>query len=340
MDITIFIRAKNEAALLSRCLEQIFAQQHSFSIEVILLDSGSSDATIDIAQRFPVRILQIPSALFSFSATLNAGASIATGTIFVPLSAHAVPVDSSWLQRLVEPLLTDPSITASYSRQIPWPDVSVPEARQISRAFSRKPSTITPDRWRLALAEGHEPTTVTSLSNVSAAYRRAFIVENQFRALPFSEDRCMALQILEAGGKITYIPESVVYHSHAPDFHSFRKIARAATVARFMINRSSNTTPSPSHHTPTRPPLFKAMLASCKIPLYVMWLGVSLWVVLFAPYRRARQREIAWRIASLGTTLGKAEGILLARNSAYDEPLSAANPDEIIAALSEIHRQG
>ncbi len=339
MDISIFIRAKNEAELLGRCLEQIFAQHHSFKIEVILLDSGSNDATIDIARRFPVRILQFSPALFSFSAALNVGATIATGTIFVPLSAHAVPTDPHWLQRLVEPLFNDPTITATYSRQIPWPDVSIPEAQQIRRTFPQKQITITPDRSSLALAEGRQPTEITSLSNVCAAYRREFVVSNPFRALPFSEDRCMGLQILEAGGSVTYVPESVVYHSHAPDFHSFRKIARTATLARFMINRGHTVAVAKKQCSRNKPSLFQAILASTKIPLYVIWLGVSLCVVLLAPCRPARQREMKWRIASLGTTVGKAEGILLARNHSYDQPLPVAKTEAILDALSEIGKE-
>ena len=133
-DVTIFIRSRNESALIGECLRAVLAQKHSYRVEILVLDSESTDGTPDIARELGAQVFSIPKILFTYSSALNAGVQLAHGEFFVPLSAHCVPANSDWLEKLLVPL-KDPVCAAAFSRQIPWPDVSIPEALQISYAF-------------------------------------------------------------------------------------------------------------------------------------------------------------------------------------------------------------
>jgi tetratricopeptide (TPR) repeat protein len=100
--ISIVIRTLNEEKFLEQTLTAI-SKQNEISWEVILIDSGSEDKTIEIAKRFPITIVSIQKESFHYAKTLNLGAKLARGGIVVNLSAHAVPENERWLRELIDP---------------------------------------------------------------------------------------------------------------------------------------------------------------------------------------------------------------------------------------------
>ena len=63
--ISIVIRAKNEAQYIGEALSAILAQDDREEFEILVLDSGSTDGTRELARRFPVRSIDIPAERFS-----------------------------------------------------------------------------------------------------------------------------------------------------------------------------------------------------------------------------------------------------------------------------------
>jgi rhamnosyltransferase len=100
MKCSIVIRAFNEASHLPRLLEGI-EQQTVRDIEVILVDSGSTDATVSIAESFGARVQKIPADEFTFGRSLNLGIEAAKHEIVVIASAHVYPVYPDWLECLL-----------------------------------------------------------------------------------------------------------------------------------------------------------------------------------------------------------------------------------------------
>ena len=117
--VSILIRTKNEERFIGQTLSAIFDQEIEVPFEVIVIDSGSTDGTLEIVREFDVRFYQIKSDKFSFGYALNYGAGLAMGEFIVNLSAHCIPVDSKWLGNLLAPLLSEPSIAATYGNQVP-----------------------------------------------------------------------------------------------------------------------------------------------------------------------------------------------------------------------------
>ena len=115
-EVTIVIRSYNEEKHIEKLLHGINSQTYK-NKEVILVDSGSTDRTVEIAKKYGVEIVRIPKAEFSFGRALNLGCKAASGEILVFASAHVYPVRQDWIERMVAPF-SDPAIGLTYGRQV------------------------------------------------------------------------------------------------------------------------------------------------------------------------------------------------------------------------------
>jgi rhamnosyltransferase len=113
--VSIIIRSYNEEKHIARLLSGIVQQRFS-DYEIILVDSGSTDATLSIAKRYPVKIVHIDSSEFSFGRALNRGCKVANGEYLVFASAHVYPVFKDWLESLIKPF-DDPNVALVYGKQ-------------------------------------------------------------------------------------------------------------------------------------------------------------------------------------------------------------------------------
>ena len=96
---SVIIRCFNEERHIGRLLSGLVRQSPPPD-EIIVVDSGSTDATLAIASRFPVAIDSIQPERFSFGASLNIGCRAASGDLVVLASAHVYPVYDTWLSEL------------------------------------------------------------------------------------------------------------------------------------------------------------------------------------------------------------------------------------------------
>src|SRR5919201_3293095 len=103
MQVRIVIRAKDEAAKLGTTLTRLAQQTLADRAEVVVVDSGSRDGTVDIARAAGVRVIEIPAESFTYGGAINIGCEDAATPLAVALSAHAPPFDEHWLERVVEP---------------------------------------------------------------------------------------------------------------------------------------------------------------------------------------------------------------------------------------------
>ena len=99
---TVLIRCFNEEKFIGKLLTGIMKQTIK-RVEIIIVDSGSTDATLSIAAQFPVKILPIKSKDFSFGRALNIGCRAASNEIIVFASAHVYPIYNDWLEKMINP---------------------------------------------------------------------------------------------------------------------------------------------------------------------------------------------------------------------------------------------
>ena len=149
MDASIVIRTKNEAASIAETLGRIEDQDFSGSYEVVVVDSGSTDSTLQIVKKYEVKLIQIPQKEFSYGRSLNVGADIAKGTYVVNLSAHAFPRDKGWLTNLIA-CFDEVDVAAVYGRQLSVGKLNPFEANKNEQFFGTEKIRVNiKDRGRL-----------------------------------------------------------------------------------------------------------------------------------------------------------------------------------------------
>src|SRR4030043_142331 len=102
MTTSIVIRACNEEKHIAQLLEGI-ARQSLKDVEIILVDSGSTDRTLAITAEYPVKVVHIQPQDFTFGYSLNQGIAQSLGELIVIVSAHVYPVYPAWLECLLAP---------------------------------------------------------------------------------------------------------------------------------------------------------------------------------------------------------------------------------------------
>jgi rhamnosyltransferase len=194
--VSIVIRAKNEAALIGETLEALFAQTVR-DFEVILVDSGSTDGTLEIARRFPVRVIEIPPASFTFGRALNVGCAGARGALLGFLSGHTVPLTNRWMERMVSHF-ADAQIAGVWGGQT-----------------ERRDRPPRPKLVRQDLA-GFRARVSFGFSNANGMARTALWRAHPFdETLPGTEDKEWAHRVLQAGFQLVFDSQAYVYHYHA-----------------------------------------------------------------------------------------------------------------------------
>ncbi|MCK5055002.1 MAG: glycosyltransferase family 2 protein [Anaerolineales bacterium] len=112
---SIVIRTFNEEKHIGRLLEGI-SRQTFRDAEIIIVDSGSTDATLAIANRYPVRVISITPEEFTFGRSLNRGCAETSGELLVFASAHVYPTYPDWLEKLLSGF-DDPEVALVYGKQ-------------------------------------------------------------------------------------------------------------------------------------------------------------------------------------------------------------------------------
>ncbi len=218
--ISVIIPTRNGGAFLPALFAGL-EKQTCRPLEVIVVDSSSTDDSRAIARDFGAEVLVIPVAEFDHGGTRTRMGQRAGGDILVYLTQDAVVADEHALQRLVAPFFTDDRIAVTFGRQLPNRDASL-FAEHI-RLFNYGTSSYVrcwEDRKKYGLRTAF-------VSNSFAAYRKKPLAAcGYFRdGLLFGEDTCAVTTLLRRGHCIAYVADARVYHSHnysiAEDFRRY-----------------------------------------------------------------------------------------------------------------------
>ena len=214
---SIIIRTLNEARYLDELLTSIAAQvTRGLSYEVVLVDSGSTDGTLDIAARHGCRIQHISREQFSFGRSLNMGCEAATGDVLVITSGHCVPADKEWLYKLSQPVL-EQKVDYAYGRQLGGTESHFSESRIFAKYFPEHSSI---------------PQEGFFCNNANSAIARTAWETHRFdEELTGLEDMELAQRLVRNGGKVGYVADAPVYHYHSESWPQVRRRFEREAIA-------------------------------------------------------------------------------------------------------------
>jgi GT2 family glycosyltransferase/glycosyltransferase involved in cell wall biosynthesis len=173
--------------------------------EVLVIDSGSRDRSLEIARAAGVDVLELDPAEFGHGRTRNLGAERTKGELICFLTQDATPTPG-WLDAYREAFASDERIGAVYGPHLPRPETSPMVARELEQFFA----SFAPEGG-LTVQKAGDP---TFLSNVNACYRRDAWNQIRFRDVAYSEDQAFGTDLLAAGWLKAYHPGASVLHAH------------------------------------------------------------------------------------------------------------------------------
>lgn len=218
--VSLIVRCFNEEAHIGRLLTGVQRQTRPPE-EVVVVDSGSTDATLAIASAFGVKVVHVQPGTFSFGGALNRGIEAASGDVCVMASAHVYPVYDTWLEHLVAPFEGNETVALTYGRQVIPDHGQFSEGRLLEQWF---PATSNPRQ--------RDP----FCNNANAAIRREI-----WRDLPYDEDLTgledldWAKRALDRGYTLAYCAEAPIVHVHEESFSQIVNRYRREAIAHKAI---------------------------------------------------------------------------------------------------------
>lgn len=195
--VTVIMRSKNSDWVIHQALVALFAQTFT-DFELLVVDSGSTDRTLEIARSFPCRITKIDPGDYYPGMVLNRAIDDARGEIVVFQNSDAVPLVPGALQALIS-AFDDPGIEAAFGRQVPRPDAEPWVARDYAVTFPAAPPSPTWMHYSLPFA----------------AMRRSTWKQHRFYTDAWgSEDSEWGYRAVRRGRPPKYVPDALVMHSH------------------------------------------------------------------------------------------------------------------------------
>lgn len=244
---TVFIPTYNGEKYLGEVLGMLFRQKTSFAYEVLIIDSGSTDKTLQIIRRHQkkhknLRLKEIPNSEFGHGRTRNLGAQLAKGEFVVFLTQDATPAHKEWLSEMLAPFALNERVVSVFGKQDPRRSCFPLMKYDIQQVFSQ----VGPAHVGIALCQ-HDPSIkdqalrdlITFYSDVNSAAKRDFLLHTvPYRDVPYAEDQLFGQDVIRAGYMKAYTPRGNVIHSNDLTLKEYRNRMYDETVGLRKIGRT------------------------------------------------------------------------------------------------------
>ncbi len=227
--ISVFIPTYNAKEYLADCVNAILSQELpvGYALEIIIIDSGSSDGTVEIIESYgdKINFIKIQKSQFGHGKTRQYAAEIAKGDFILYLTQDATPSNNRWIKNMIEPFFISDKIGCVFGRQMPRPNAIPTIKREILTVFGNfgAPDSITLHRNK-SLVDNYLMNTVnTFFSDVNSAIRKDLIKQIPIRDVRYAEDQALAQDMQAAGYLKAYSVQGSVWHSHNYSVRDFYK---------------------------------------------------------------------------------------------------------------------
>jgi rhamnosyltransferase len=215
--VSIVLPTRNGGARLQSVFDALRRQRHTAPLEIVVVDSGSTDGTLALAKQRADVVISVDPRQFNHGATRNLGIERAQGKFVILLVQDAVPVGDDWLATLVEPLNRNERLAGTFGRQVPEPIASPLTRHYLSlwRAAGPEPRVVfVGSQQEFKGLPPEERFDRCIIDNVCACIRRDVWTRFPFLTTPIAEDLAWGRDVLLAGFGLAYVPGAAVEHSH------------------------------------------------------------------------------------------------------------------------------
>jgi len=237
--ISIVIPTLNGGRIFSEALETIGRQVYDGPIQLIVVDSGSTDGTVEAALKAGALVRRIDKGVFHHARTRNMAVSLAAFDRVIFMVQDAVPCSDGWLSQMGHGL-EEAGAAAAFAAQVPHGDAtpyarftteSIAAARLEAQALEGTQSLESLNKMPYDQAYRS-----VGLDNVCAIYRKELLENTPFPDVDFAEDLAWAVKAVLLGYRILYLPHIQVRHSHnrSPEYAFRRQIVNSYWVAKIM----------------------------------------------------------------------------------------------------------
>ncbi len=206
---SIIIPTYNAQKYLVKLLNKI-KNQSLADYELIIIDSSSSDKTVEIAKKYTDNVIIIPQSEFDHGGTRAKAAQIAKGEILVFLTQDALPLDNNTIENIVN-VFKNTKVGAAYGRQLSYEETNL--FGKHLREFNYSENSYTRDKKNIK----EFGLKTAFLSDSFAAYRRSSLESVGWfkNGLILGEDTYVGAKMILAGYSLAYVSSAKVYHSHS-----------------------------------------------------------------------------------------------------------------------------
>lgn len=223
VDISVVIPVKNGMQTLPACLDGIFSQTVKDRLEVIIIDSGSTDGTLEFLKKYPVRIHHLDPKEFNHGETRNLGVGLAKGKFVLMTVQDAWAASNDWIELMLTHF-DDPEVAGVCGQQVVPEDKTKNPLQWFRPASGAKPFSYQFENpAEFAKLTGKQQHQYCMWDDVNAIYRKDMKLKLPFRKMMFSEDTLWAKDALMQGRKIVYDYRARVYHYHHQNFKFYFK---------------------------------------------------------------------------------------------------------------------
>jgi len=197
-----------------RALLSLLVKQRGFSkVEIVVVDSGSTDRSVETAREFGAKVLQILPEMFSHSYARNLAAEHASGDYILFTVQDALPSSDRWLHELLSALKNNNVAAVScaecpredadlFYRACSWGHYEFLEVGKRDRIMS------------MPKIENYlTMRTNAGLSNLACLMPRQLFLQYKFRG-NFAEDLELGLRLIRDGYHLAMLSSTRVIHSH------------------------------------------------------------------------------------------------------------------------------
>ena len=212
--ISVVIPVKNGASTLARCLEGLMKQTIYDQTEIIIIDSGSKDGTLEIIEKFPVKLIRIEPEKFNHGLTRNLGIQHSIGKLIYFTVQDAYLEEANVLERFVNHFTNERIDGVCGNQGIPhdqdknpycwYRPMEAPSVKTYNFNSAFEFDSLTPQ----------QKAEVCSWDDVHAMYRKSALLKIPFIKTDYAEDMYWANDALRNGFTLVKDTSLITWHYH------------------------------------------------------------------------------------------------------------------------------